>query len=226
MPVVILVRHGRTKANADGILAGWSPGVHLDEVGEQQAIDVGSRLKPLRLSAIIASPLERTVETAEAISAAQRKSPGIQTDPRLGECAYGEWTGRSLSELARQPLWRSVQERPSSVTFPDGESMLAMQSRAVAAVHDWNSQLGDRSIYAMVSHGDVIKAIIADALGTHLDQFQRIVVDPASISVVRYGRRGTQVVHVNDRGSDLAPLARAARRRRVEAPVGGGSGER
>ena len=119
-----------------------------------------------------------------------------------------------------------MQERPSAVTFPDGESLPVMQARALEAVHDWNARLGDRAVYAIVSHGDVIKAILADALGTHLDQFQRIVVDPASVSVVRYGRRGVQVLHVNDRGSDLAGLGRSRPRRRVEGAVGGGSGER
>jgi probable phosphoglycerate mutase len=119
-----------------------------------------------------------------------------------------------------------VQERPSAVTFPEGESLPQMQARALAAVHEWNARLGDRATYAIVSHGDVIKAILADALGTHLDQFQRIVVDPASISVIRYGARGVQVLHVNDRGSDLSSLARARRSRRVEGAVGGGSGER
>jgi probable phosphoglycerate mutase len=151
---------------------------------------------------------------------------GIEVDARLGECHYGEWTNRSLADLAKLPLWRTVQDRPSAVTFPAGESLLAMQARALGAVHEWNERLGDRTAYVMVSHGDVIKSILADALGMHLDQFQRIVVDPASVSVVRYGRRGVQVIHVNDRGSDLAGLARAPRRRRVEGAVGGGSGER
>lgn len=226
MPVVILVRHGRTPANAQGILAGWSPDVHLDDVGREQAATAGTRLSGLRLAAIVASPLDRTRETADAISAAQRRSPAVETDERLGECAYGEWTGRPLKELSRLSLWRTVQERPSAVTFPGGESMMSMQTRALAAVHEWNESLGARAVYVMVSHGDVIKAILADALGTHLDHFQRIVVDPGSVSVIRYGRTSAQVVHVNDRGSDLTSLARAARRRRVEAAVGGGSGER
>ena len=226
MSVVILVRHGRTPANAQGILAGWSPDVHLDDVGVEQAASVGARLGRLRLAAVVASPLDRTQETADAISAAQRKTIAVQTDDRLGECAYGDWTGRSLKDLSRLALWRTVQERPSAVTFPGGESMMSMQTRALAAVHEWNASLGERAVYAMVSHGDVIKAILADALGTHLDHFQRIVVDPGSVSVIRYGRTSAQVVHVNDRGSDLTSLARAARRRRVQADVGGGSGDR
>jgi len=225
MPLVILVRHGRTKANADGILAGWTPGVHLDDQGESQVATVAERLAPLTLSAIVASPLERTVQTAEAIDLRQRRRPGIALDERVGECRYGDWTNRPLAELAKDPLWRTVQERPSAVTFPEGESLPQMQARALAAIHDWNSRLGDRATYAVVSHGDVIKAVLADALGTHLDQFQRIVVDPASVSVLRYGSRGVQVLHVNDRGTDLGGLARPRRRRRVEGEVGGGSGE-
>jgi probable phosphomutase (TIGR03848 family) len=226
MPLVILVRHGRTPANAQGILAGWTPGVHLDDQGVAQAEAAAERLRPLSLSTIVSSPLERTVQTAEAIDRRQRRAPGIALDDRLGECRYGEWTNRPLAELAKSPLWRTVQERPSAVTFPEGESLPQMQARALAAVHEWNARLGDRATYAIVSHGDVIKAILADALGTHLDQFQRIVVDPASISVIRYGARGVQVLHVNDRGSDLSSLARTRRSRRVEGAVGGGSGER
>lgn len=226
MPVVILVRHGRTAANAQGVLAGWTPGVHLDEVGSGQAEQVADRLSALSLKAIVSSPLERTQETSDAIAARQRRAPMRETDSRFGECDYGQWTGQPLKELARLPLWRTVQEQPSAVTFPEGESLLAMQARAVSAIHDWNARLGQAAIYVVVSHGDVIKAIVADALGTHLDLFQRIVIDPASVSVVRYGRRSPQVVHVNDRGSDLSALAKAARRRRADAPVGGGSGER
>ncbi len=225
MPVVLLVRHGRTPANAQGVLAGWTPGVHLDETGTQQAADLADRLAALRLTAVVASPLERTIQTAEAIVGRQGRLAGVEVDDRIAECRYGDWTNRKLAELAKEPLWRSVQDRPSSVTFPDGESLPGMQARALSSVHDWNARLGDRATYVLVSHGDVIKAIVADALGMHLDQFQRIVIDPASVSVIRYGIRGAQVIHVNDRGSDLSGLGRAPRRRRVEGTVGGGSGE-
>jgi probable phosphomutase (TIGR03848 family) len=235
MPVVFLVRHGRTAANTAGVLAGWTPGVHLDDEGQVQVRAVAARLSPVRLDAIVSSPLERTVQTAEAILADQRSgstsgrrsrgAPEISLDERFGECRYGEWTNRPLKELSRTPLWRTVQERPSAVTFPEGESLMAMQARALASIHDWNARVGDRGVYAVVSHGDVIKAIVADALGTHLDQFQRIVIDPASVSVIRYAQHGVQVVHVNDKGSDLSSLAKV-RRRRVEGVVGGGSGER
>ncbi len=224
MPLAILVRHGRTPANAQGVLAGWTPGVHLDDTGVEQATAVAARLAPVRLAAVVSSPLERTLQTAEAIATRQRRSLEVQLDERLGECRYGEWTNQRLADLSKLPLWKTVQEQPSAVTFPDGESLLAMQARAIGAVHDWNQQLGDRAAYVLVSHGDVIKSIVADALGMHLDQFQRIVIDPASVSVIRYGKRASQVVHINDRGSDLSALGRS--RRQVRADVGGGSGER
>ncbi|MEY3733680.1 MAG: hypothetical protein RL347_1039 [Actinomycetota bacterium] len=226
MPVAILVRHGRTPANAQGLLAGWTPGVHLDDIGVEQVAAVSVRLAGIRLAAVVASPLERTVQTADSIMERQRARTALEIDERFGECRYGDWTNQRLADLAKLPLWKTVQDRPSAVTFPGGESLPSMQARALEAVHDWNARLGDRAVYAIVSHGDVIKAIVADALGMHLDQFQRIVIDPASVSVVRYGRQGAQVIHVNDRGSDLSALGRAPRRRRVEGEVGGGSGER
>lgn len=226
MPVAVLVRHGRTEANARGVLAGWTPGVHLDDTGVQQASDVARRLSGIRLAAVVSSPLERTVQTAEAIAGQQRSPAEVALDDRIGECRYGDWTNQPLADLAKLPLWREVQQRPSSVTFPAGESLPSMQARALTAVHEWNATLPERAVYVLVSHGDVIKSIVADALGMHLDAFQRIVIDPASVSVIRYGRRHTQVLHVNDRGSDLTGLARASRRRGSGGVVGGGSGER
>ncbi|MBO0824516.1 MAG: histidine phosphatase family protein, partial [Actinobacteria bacterium] len=112
----------------------------------------------------------------------------VQLDERLGECRYGDWTGQSLRTLARDPLWRVVQAHPSAVRFPGpaGETMTGMQQRAVAAVRDWNANLGKDAVYLVCSHGDVIKAILADALGMHLDMSQRIQVDPCSLSIIRY----------------------------------------
>lgn len=229
MPLLFLVRHGRTTANASGVLAGWKAGVLLDEVGQRQADAVAARLAPVPLAAVIASPLERTRQTAEVIAAAQSKVLR-HVDDRIGECRYGQWEGRSLKALSKEPLWAAVQAHPSSVTFPGGESMLAMQHRAVHAVRDWNAQLGEHASYAMVSHGDVIKAIIADALGMHLDQFQRITVDPCSVSVIRYTRLRPFVVRTNDTGGDLAgfapqkPSGRSRKRASSDAVVGGGAG--
>ena len=224
MATVVLVRHGRTKANVDGILAGWSPGVFLDEEGERQARELGERLAAVPLDAIVASPLDRTQQTADAIATRQPQA-ARHADDRLGECRYGDWTGRSLADLAAEPLWPVVQAHPSAAAFPGGEAMAAMQSRAVAAVRSWNAELGPEARYAVVSHGDVIKAILADALGMHLDAFQRIQVDPCSVSVVRYAELRPFVLRVNDSGS-LGSLA-AKREGSVEgsdAAVGGGAG--
>lgn len=228
MSTVLLVRHGRTSANANGVLAGWTPGVVLDERGQEQAAAAGQRLAPLPLAALISSPLERTMQTAEAIAAAQRPDVARHVDDRFAECRYGDWTGRPLKELAKDPLWKVVQGHPSAMVFPgaEGESMTSMQHRAVSAVREWNATLGEKAVYAVVSHGDVIKAILADALGMHLDQFQRLQVDPCSISVVSYTAVRPFVVRMNDLGSDLAGLVPKPGRkaRGSDAAVGGGAG--
>lgn len=221
MPTVILVRHGRTTANADGVLAGWSSGVFLDDRGQEQAAAVADRLADVRLDALVSSPLDRTMQTADAI-AARQPAVARHVDDRIGECRYGEWTGRRLADLADEPLWATVQGHPSAVTFPGGESMPAMQLRAVSAVRDWNERLGDDAVYAMVSHGDVIKAILADALGMHLDAFQRIQADPCSLSIVRYTAMRPFVIVMNDTARDLRSLT--AKPETTDAPVGGGAG--
>jgi probable phosphomutase (TIGR03848 family) len=155
----------------------------------------------------------------------------VQVDDRLGECKYGDWTGQSLRKLARDPLWRVVQAHPSAVRFPgpDGEAMTAMQQRAVAAVREWNEKLGKDVSYLVCSHGDVIKAILADALGMHLDFSQRIQVDPCSLSVIRYTTLRPFVLRMNDTGADAAALAglaghRDRARAESDAQIGGGAG--
>ena len=229
MTTVLLIRHGRTAANASGTLAGWTAGIGLDEHGVEQVRQLSERIQQLTLKAVISSPLERCQETAKALLAA-RDGTGFHTDERLGEVRYGDWTGRPLKELSKEKLWKVVQAHPSAVVFPgeDGEAMAAMQARAVAAVREWNADLGEDAIYAVVSHADVIKAILADALGQHLDQFQRIVVDPASISVVQYEQTRAFVERVNDTGGSVEGLKPKKRRRRRktedDAVVGGGAG--
>jgi probable phosphomutase (TIGR03848 family) len=226
---VILLRHGRTMANAGGVLAGWTPGVELDETGVAQARGVAERLAKVPLAAVVSSPLERCRQTAEAV-ATGRDVP-VQTDDRLGEARYGDWTGRTIKELAKEPLWKVVQQHPSAAVFPGdgGEGLAQTQARAVAAIRAWNATLGPEAVWLACSHGDVIKAILADALGLHLDQFQRIVVDPASISVVTYTDTRPFVVRVNDTGGDVSGLIPPPRRRRrrtasSDAVVGGGAG--
>ena len=229
MATVLLVRHGRTQANSDGILAGRSPGTSLDDLGVDQARALGQALVGFKPTAVIASPLERTMRTAELISSALSAPDGseykIVQEVGLTECDYGDWTGKALSELAVDPLWRAVQDHPSSVKFPGetGESMAAMQSRAVAAIRSWNDVLGPDAMYIAVSHGDVIKSIIADSLGLHLDNFQRIVVDPGSISVIRYSELRPFVVSVNGDGSKIQRFIEESQRSHSDAAVGGGA---
>jgi len=217
VPTVLLVRHGRTAANAGGVLAGWTPGVGLDDTGRAQATALGARLAELPVAAVVSSPLQRCLETSAEIVAVPGPGgvdrPAPVVDDRLGECRYGDWTGKALKDLAQDPLWRVVQAHPSAVTFPGegGEAMLTMQQRAVTAVREHDARVaaghGDDAVWVAVSHGDVIKAVLADALGMHLDVFQRIVVEPASVSVVRYTALRPFVLRMNDTGGDVAPLA-------------------
>ena len=206
MPTVILARHGRTTANATGILAGRSKGIHLDETGREQATAAAARLEGLPLAAVVTSPMERCRETARLLARDTR----VASDRRLTECDYGSWTGRPLKELGKEPLWRVVQAHPSAAVFPDGEGLAGMQARAVAAVRHHDARIaaahGPRAVWLACSHGDVIKSILADALASHLDNFQRIVVDPCSISVVVYTETRPFVVRVNDLGGDVAGL--------------------
>jgi probable phosphomutase (TIGR03848 family) len=225
---VLLLRHGRTTANTGGVLAGWTPGVQLDETGQAQVQAVAERLAKVPLSAIVSSPLERCQQTAAAL--VDGRDVVVQSDDRLGEARYGDWTGRTIKELVKEPLWRVVQQHPSAAVFPgpEGEGLAQTQARAVAAVRAWNATLGPDAVWLACSHGDVIKAILADALGLHLDQFQRIVVDPASISVITYTDTRPFVVRVNDTGGDVSGLIPPPKRRRrkasSDAVVGGGAG--
>jgi probable phosphomutase (TIGR03848 family) len=223
---VLLVRHGLTDANLGGTLAGWTPGVHLAAKGEEQVRDLAVRLAPVPVTAIVSSPLERCQETAAAL-AAGRDNLAVATDERLGECHYGDWQGQPLKTLAKDPLWKVVQAHPSAAKFPGGEALRDTQARAVAAVREHNERLGDDAIWIAVSHGDVIKAVLADALGVHLDEFQRIVVNPASVSVVSYTALRPFVVRMNDVGGDVAgliPPKKTRRKRSSDAAVGGGAG--
>lgn len=197
MTTLLLARHGLTDLTGP-VLAGRTPGVHLSDAGRAQAAALAERIAGVRLDAIVSSPLERCRETAEAV-AAGRGLP-VETDERLLECDYGDWTGRELKELAKDPLWPVVQAHPSAAVFPGGEAMTAMQYRAVAAIRGWNRRLGEKAVYLVCSHGDVIKAIVADALGLHLDQFQRITADPAALTVIRYAPLRPFVLKLNDMG--------------------------
>jgi len=231
MTLVLLVRHGRTTANASGVLAGWSPGVHLDERGEKQAAELATRLAQVPLAAVVTSPLDRCRETTDFLLTGRDQAVPVHKDERLGECRYGDWTGRPLSELAAEPMWKVVQQHPSAAVFPgpEGESMAAMSARAVAAVREWNARIaeeyGPDAVYAICAHGDIIKAIAADALGLHLDLFQRISADPCSVTAIRYTELRPFVVRLNDVGGDPAVYVPARTPTAdSDAAVGGGAG--
>jgi probable phosphomutase (TIGR03848 family) len=213
---VILLRHGRSTANSAGVLAGRTLGVALDEGGVAQAQALVGRLAQLPLAALVSSPLQRCQETVAPL--AQTRELEVTVDDRFVEVDYGQWTGRELSKLGKEPLWKVVQSHPSAAVFPGGEGLAALQARAVAAVREWDAKLtaehGPQVLWLVCSHGDVIKAVLADALGVHLDGFQRIVANPCSVSAVTYTETRPFVQRVNDCGDDLRSLVPPKRRRR------------
>ncbi|MBA6437111.1 MULTISPECIES: histidine phosphatase family protein [Streptomyces] len=229
MPMLILVRHGRSTANTAGVLAGWTPGVALDERGTAQAAALPGRLAGVPLAAAVTSPLQRCRETLAPLLAARPELP-LHPDDRIGECHYGDWSGRKLAELADEPLMNIVQQHPSAAAFPGGESMRAMHARAVEAVRDWNARIesehGADAVYLMCSHGDIIKALVADAIGLHLDLFQRISVEPCSVTAIRYTPTRPFLVRLGDTGdfAGLAPREENSGHRGGDAAVGGDAG--
>lgn len=233
MATVILARHGRTQANAAGVLAGRGRGIHLDDIGHEQAVRAAKRLEGVPLAAAVTSPADRCRETSKILLNGSGQS--AQVEKRLHECDYGDWTGQEIKHLVKDKLWKVVQSQPSAVRFPGGESMAQMSARAVAAVRDWDSgidaEVGPGAVWLAVSHGDLIKAVLADALGMHLDAFQRIHVDPASLSVINYTPRRTSVLMMNTVSGSLEHLAKLASKPRSrkasladQAIPGGGPG--
>lgn len=222
MTQILLIRHGINDMVGQKKLAGWLPDVHLNEEGRAQAEAVAERLHGVPISTIYSSPLERTVETAEPL--ARLKGLAVQIREGLGEVRYGDWTGQPLEELSKHELWRVVQMYPSGMRFPGGDSMREMQARIVnelemiAADHP-------REIVAVVSHADLIKAALAHYLGVHFDLFQRISVDPGSVSVLHLTRFGPRIIRINDSGplklepeKEERPQSDAARPPETTAP--------
>src|SRR5271156_884672 len=223
---VILLRHGRSTSNTAGVLAGRSEGVDLDDKGREQAVGLIDRIGELPIRAVVCSPLLRCRRTVEPLAEALAPEPLI--DDRLAEVDYGEWTGRKVGDLVSEPLWRVVQAHPSAAVFPGGEGLAQVQARAVSAVREHDGRLaaehGGDALWVACTHGDVIKALIADAYGIHLDGFQRITADPGSVSVIRYTQLRPFVLHVNHTGARLAAALRAGPPPKSESD-GSSSGE-
>lgn len=203
LTTVHFVRHGTTTTTGK-LLPGRAKGLHLSEAGQKQAEAVAQRLAAVpKVAAVYMSPLERTRETAAPIAKVRKVKPVVERG--LLECDFGDWTGAELKELSKRPEWKTVQQYPSGFRFPNGESFREMQVRITSTV----ASLCDRhrgETLVCVSHADPIKAAVADALGTHLDLFQRIVISPCSVTTVTYGSGGPIVLGVNSTTGDLSSL--------------------
>jgi probable phosphoglycerate mutase len=202
--LVLLVRHGQTPTTGS-TLPGRAPGLHLADKGIEQANAAAERIAPFgdKVAAVYASPLERTKETAAPIAKALGQR--VKTERGLLECDFGEWTGQQLKALMKLPEWRTVQSHPSGFRFPGGEAFTEMQVRITSALARLVAAHPGTTVVA-VSHADPIKAAVADAMGTHLDLFQRIVVSPCSVTAILYGAGAPIVLCVNSTGRDLTTL--------------------
>jgi len=212
MALLLLVRHGHTPT-AGKILTGWQRGIHLTERGREQAQALSRRLEGLPIAAIYSSPLERCRETAAPLAAAG--GVAVRAHRGLIETGYGEWTGRSIRQLTRTRLWRTMQRSPSSIRFPGGESLRDVQARAVDAVEEIVGAHPNGTV-VVVTHADVVRLLLAHFAGLHLDLFERFVVDPASVSAIAIHDGQPRVVKVNDTGDlgTLAPPPTPSKRRR------------
>jgi len=222
---LVLIRHAHSEANAAGILSGRLPNVHLSEKGEEQSEHLAVRLGNFPVATLRISPMERCFETISPWinSIVLPNNPRFEPiiDQELTEVDYGSWSGKKLAVLSKNKLWKIVQEAPSRMYFPSGEGIAQMQSRAMTSVHEAVSTKA-KGAAVIVSHGDVIKSIVASALGMHLDEFQRIVIDPASISILDFSTTKPRVLLLNDSRSVVTELLVAPKR--AKNLLGGGSG--
>ena len=213
MTIVILLRHGENDWVKKQRLAGWLPGVHLNDKGHQQAQAAAERLSSLPVKALYSSPVTRCVETADYV--AQTLNLKINLLDELGEVRYGAWEGKKIKKLAKKPLWQTVQYSPGRMRFPDGEALREVQFRMVQALERLCEQHQDETIVA-VSHADAIKLVLAYYLGVHIDLFQRISVAPASVSAFYLADNGAvRILRVNDDGP-LRPFAPTEKKQKKE----------
>lgn len=220
MSLVVLVRHAHSQANAAGILSGRRPNIALSEKGRTQAQELAMRLGELKVKELRVSPLQRCIETIDPWVSTKSRIRRIE-DHGITEVDYGKWSGRTLRSLSREKLWKIVQENPSRVFFPDGEGMANMQARAIESMHLALSSTGTGAV-VMVSHGDVIKALVAANLGMRLDDFQRIIIDPASVTVFDFSSKTPRLLLLNDSHTNIGDLGITSTKKRLL--VGGGSG--
>ena len=226
MPKIVLIRHAHSTANAAGVLSGQLPDVHLSKSGKEQAERLAERLGKLTISQVQVSPMDRCSETLVPWLAKYGKNVNVIMEPNLVEVDYGKWTGKKLSVLALKKEWRVVQNTPSAMIFPEGESLANAQERAKRALMKSIKRAGNGTAL-LVSHGDVIKSIVAAVLGTHLDNFQKIVIDPASITVLDFDGNDFRVLTLNNTSTPIAEYAKVeAMARRRKALLGGGSGRK
>lgn len=196
MTTILLIRHAVNDFVKTGKLAGWTPGVHLNEAGQAQAAALGRRLAAAPIQHLYASPIDRTMETAKAI-AQHHPQLRVAANADIGEVRYGDWEGKNIKDLRQRKMWALVQEYPSRARFPNGETMRGVQVRTVNAIERL-AQKHPSQMIALVFHADLIKMTLAHYLGMHLDVFQRIVISPASISILQLGHSRPLVITMND----------------------------
>ena len=197
MARIVLLRHAHSVANQKNLLAGRTAGISLSKTGKEQAKDLISRLGTIQFDEVAISPLQRCRETIDPWLTSTGAKSRIVVDESVSEVDYGSWSGKTLSSLRRKAQWKIVQDFPSQMTFPEGESLLEMQGRALSGFYRLNAVKG-RGPRLLVSHGDVIKSIVAHCLGMHLDQFQRLVIEPASLTIIDTDSGTSRLVRFND----------------------------
>jgi probable phosphoglycerate mutase len=219
MTIVCYVRHGSTPTTGK-VLPGRARGLHLSDGGRAEAAETAKRFEGVPAAAVYASPLERARETAAPIGTETQR--GVLIDRGLVECDFGEWTGGELSKLSKLPEWKTVQRFPSGFRFPGGESFVELQARLVAVTDRYRAEHAGQVVVA-VSHADCIKAVLASALGTPLDLFQRIIIGTCSTSIVAYGAEGPMVLAVNSYGAvkRFVPAIEKPARARAHGRQGG-----
>ena len=209
MATLILIRHART-AETGSRLSGRRAGIPLSAQGVKEARALGERLAGVPLAGIISSPIQRCLETVELIRSTRSANiparPEVVLEERLTEVDYGAWTGKELKVLAKDPLWETVQRQPSAMQFPEGESLRAAATRASEAIRELGKRFKQDEIWLAASHGDIIKAIVSEATGAPLDLFQRIAIDPASITVIRFGAERPTILRLNESAAGIASL--------------------